>query len=182
MNILKIFLVGLVASILGGFNAHATVVDVYAQGNSSTGGIGAVTGIDVNIGDQLVMVTGTDDCWSAGGGNRTSNADGLVGNAGSCQPTQSFGLYEQAGVLAPYGSLMGKIDAGDFFFVGTAFDQVMTMAGALTLYYWDSNSFDNSGYVSVNIALNPGQQDIAEPGILGILGLGLGLLLLRRRI
>jgi len=75
-------------------------------------------------------------------------------------------------------SLMGKIGAGNFFFVGTDFDQVMAEAGALLLYYWDSNAGDNTEFVSVDISLNP---DLPAPGALGLIGLGLGFLLYRRR-
>ncbi|MCF8475188.1 MAG: PEP-CTERM sorting domain-containing protein [Emcibacter sp.] len=180
MNLVKIFIIGIIATVFGGFNAQATVIDVYAQANSSTGGVGAVTGINVGIGDQLIMITDVNDCWSAGAYPRDSNADGLTaGNP--CPGNGVFGNHVQAGVSAAFGSLMGKIGAGDFFFVGTAFDQIMSEAGALALYYWDSNSYDNSGYVSVNIRLVSDQRILPEPGILGIFVLGFGLLLFRRR-
>ncbi len=182
MNLVKIFLVGVATFILGGLNAHATVVDVFALANSSTGGSGAVTGINVNIGDHLVMNTDVNDCWSAGPSPRVSNADGLIGSGGFCQPTSAFSLHTQDGVTAAFGSLMAKIGAGNFFFVGTAFDQITTTAGALSLYYWDSDFANNSGSVAVSINLNP-TQSVPEPGVLGLLGFGLlGLSFFRRKI
>ncbi|MCF6196272.1 MAG: PEP-CTERM sorting domain-containing protein [Emcibacter sp.] len=183
MNLVKMTVIGFFMFFVGTMGAHATTIDVYAAGNSSTGGGGAVTGINIGIGDHLVMTTDVNDCWSAGPSPRESNADGLVGTGGTCQPTAAFGNWTQAGVSAPYGTLMGKIGSGAFFVVGTFFDQIMAEAGALALYYWDSNSGDNSGYVTVSISQNPNTgQNIPEPGILGLLGLGLGLLLFRRRV
>lgn len=181
MNLFKFSFISLFAIMLSGLNAQAGVVEVFAQANSSTGGAGAVTGTTVNIGDRLVMVTDVTDCWSAGPTPRDSNADGLVGAAGTCQPTALFSNWTQGGLSAPYGSLVGKIGGGAFFLVGTFFDQIMASAGALTLYYWDSNSGDNSGSVRVSISVNS-RQGVPEPGVLGILSLGLGLLLFRRRL
>ncbi len=177
MNILKFFFISIFMVLLGNINAQATVVDVFARANSSTGGSGAVTGVNVAIGDRLVMVTDPNDCWSAGAPPRDSNANGLTaGNP--CPNGGIFPDWTQAGVSAPFGSLMGKIGAGNFFFVGTDFDQVMAEAGALLLYYWDSNAGDNTEFVSVDISLNP---DLPAPGALGLIGLGLGFLLYRRR-
>lgn len=164
--------------------AQAAVVsaEVFAQGNSTTGGSLLDTGIDLVAGDRLVSMVATDDCWAAGGGSRTSNADGLVGTAGACQPSASFGLHTQGGVSLPFGTLVGRIGAaGTFFALGTAFDASVTSSGRLFLGYWDSNSGDNSGSVTARLEVNPGRNDVPVPATLWLAGAALGLLAASRR-
>ncbi len=178
---IKLLITAFLFSIFGSFNAHAVVVDVFAKANSSTGGYGAITGLNVSIGDRLVVNADVNDCWSAGASPRTSNADGLNGGP-FCEPNGAFPQWTQAGVTANYGTLMGKIGALNFFAIGTAFDQVMAEAGNLLLYYWDSNAGDNSGSVQVTARLIPGQgTQLPEPGIIGMVIMGFGLLLYRKR-
>jgi PEP-CTERM motif len=152
---------------------HAVSVDVFAAANSSSGGVGADTGLDIGIGDSFSITAALDDCWSAGGGARTSNADGLVGIGGACQPSADFGLWSQDGLSAPFGSLVGRLGAaGSFFVVGTDFAATASETGRLFLYYWDSNSGDNSGLVTANVTVRDGGV-VPEPTTLGMLCLGL---------
>jgi hypothetical protein len=75
---------------------------------------------------------------------------------------------------------VGRIDAGDWFLLGTSFDAVIGATGRLFLAYWDSNSGDNSGSVTARISVNP--SEVPEPGTLALLGLGLmGVAAVRRR-
>ena len=79
-----------------------------------------------------------------------------------------------------YGALVGRIDGGDWFLLGTSFDAVVSATGRLFLAYWDSNAGDNFGSVTALISVNP--SEVPEPGTLGLVGLALvGIASLRRR-
>ncbi len=147
--------------------------DVYAQANSSTGGAGLST-IMLQAGQTFSVTVADNDLWSAGPLPRWSNANGLVGDlfatggdeSGQAAGTQigsNFGLLGQFA----YGALVGQIDNGGLFLVGTNYQGVAAQAGALKLFYWDSNSSDNSGFVSASISAVP------EPSTWALVALGL---------
>jgi hypothetical protein len=161
--------------------AGPTSVEIFAKENSSSGGVGADTGLNLVAGDRLVSTVDPLDCWSAGAANRISNANGLDGaSPAPCQPTGDFGLHSQDGETFRYGALVGRIDAGDWFLLGTSFDGIVGSTGRLFLAYWDSNSGDNFGSVTALISVNP--SEVPEPGTLGLIGLALlGVASLRRR-
>lgn len=178
-----------VASIAAVFaaGAHALVVD--AQSNSSSGGIGLSTGINLNIGQIFNVVASPTDLWSAGALPRWSNADGLVANlfatgsdeSGQLAGTligQNFGLYSQNGFSAPYGALVGEI-SNAFFLIGTNFAGSAPASGELKLYYWDSNNGDNTN--SINVAVRVPNQNVPEPGSLMLAGLAMAALGFRKK-
>jgi len=110
-----------VAMTLVGFSlpANAVIVDVSAQTNSTSGGgTGLDTGVNVTAGDSLWIMVDPDDCWSAGSGNRTTNADGLVATGiPTCQTSPwTSGVWTQGGLTAPFASLVGSLDTGASFF------------------------------------------------------------------
>ena len=163
---------------------------VGAMGNSSSGGSGLNTGLTYSAGDTLTVSAATDDLWSAGALPRWSNADGLVGplfatgtdESGEAAGTQigaNFGTWSQGGLSAPYGSLVGRI-GGIYQLLGTNFSGPAWASGTLELFYWDSNSFDNSGRITVRVG------DVPEPAswamMLGGFGLIGGALRSRRRV
>ena len=85
------------------------------------------------------------------------------GQSTGTQIGTNFGLYGQFA----YGALVGQIGNGGLFLVGTNYQGVAAQAGALKLFYWDSNSSDNSGFVSASISAVP------EPSSWALVALGL---------
>jgi len=165
----------------------ATLVQVNAQANSSSGGTGALTGLIMGVGQQFTVSVNPNDLWNAGDLPRWSNANGLTGNllatgtddSGQSAGTligQNFGLHTSNGLSAPYGSLVGSI-GGVYKLLGTNFSGQSWGAGELLLYYWDSNSGDNSQFVTASVAAVP------EPSTWALMIAGFGIvgMAMRRR-
>lgn len=153
--------------------AATVTVEVDATAHSSNLGTGLATGIFVNPGYTLsVMADPRDGWWSLGAEDppctRITDADGL--------DTTCYGPYTQGNLTARYGTLVGRIGTGDFFVVGSLFEAVVTEAGQLYLFNWDSDANDNSGAITVAISAVP----LPAGGLL-LLGAMGGLAALRRR-
>ena len=178
------------AALVVGAAAHAAPYTVKAFDNSSSGGAGLAT-INLLAGQSFSVSASSDDLWSAGALPRYSDADGLTysrfataaddsGQAVGTQIGANFGLYSQGNLSAAYGTLVGQIDSGNYFVVGTAFNGVAATAGTLKLYYWDSNNGDNFGEISANV--NVAGVPEPEAYVLMLAGLGaLGFIARRRR-
>jgi hypothetical protein len=161
--------------------SYAVVVDAFA--NSTTGGVGAVS-IALTSGEHFTVTASPTDLWSAGALPRWSNANGLAGPdlfatgtddsgqpAGTLIGPGNFGNYSQNGLTAPYGSLVGEIGNGPFFFIGTNFSGVASATGTLSLFYFDSTNFDNSGSITATVSAVPEPSTWAMM-IVGFLGIG----------
>jgi hypothetical protein len=135
------------------------------------------TGLSVSPGQRWIIGVDLLDMWRAGPddqyGVRLGNADGLGNPYGS-----DFGFYTYGGSSFRYGTLVGQIDNGSFFEVGTSFDEVATQTGNLKLLYWDlattQGYADNEGYVTATVTLVP------VPGALLLAGLGTAVVRLLR--
>jgi hypothetical protein len=106
---------------------------------SVTDGTPLNTGIKLKKGQRFIITQIDPNAeWSAGPGDtRSGDADGLS--------DAIFGLYTLKGQSFPYGSLVGQIDDGDYFFSGTHYEHTAENYGILKLMFWDSNNWDNSG-------------------------------------
>lgn len=171
--------------------AHAVPIpfNVFALANSSTGGVGVAVG-PVVAGQAFTVTASTNDLASAGALPRFADADGLILNRfataadDSGQPVGTligipFGLNTQGSFSAPFGSIVGEI-GGVFQLLGTSFNGVAANTGILNLFFFDSNNFDNSGFITAFVDLDPAV--VPAPAALALFGLGaLGLGLARRR-
>ena len=132
--------------------AHQFVIK--AKENSVSGGVPLDTGIDVKPGKLLTISVPSDQTWSAGAANRTSNANGLGNPLGG-----NFGTFTHNGFVYLFGCLVGSIDGGKTFFpVGTRLEMTILGSGRLVLFYWDVNNQDNSGSVTATVELYDGPQ------------------------
>lgn len=171
-NLLLAATVGLAAT-----TAHAANFVVDALANSSSGGTGVAVAT-LAAGDHFTVSVASTDLWNAGALPRWSNADGLTGNlfaTGSDESGQAagtligvdFGTWTQDGFTAPYGTLVGRIGT-EYKALGTSFSGSFSTAGTLFLYYWDSNSGDNTEFVTASVS------GVPEPATWGLLLTGFG--------
>ena len=173
-------------------SAQAALVVVDASGNSSTGGVGQSSGLVLTTGQMFHSSVATTDLWNAGALPRWSNADGLIatlfatgtddsGQAAGTQIGALFPMWTQGGLTAPFNSLVGSI-GGVFKVLGTNFNGPAWGNGALTLYFWDQNSGDNTQFITVDIGLD-GSGGVPEPATWAMMIAGFGLVgaTLRRR-
>jgi hypothetical protein len=191
MNRMSLRALALAASALfAGAAAQAANVVVDALANSSSGGAGA-NAISLSSGQSFSVSVDPADLWSAGAVPRWSNADGLTGtlfatgsdDSGQAAGTQigaDFGPLTIGNLTTAFGTLVGQIDSGDFFVIGTSFNGVASATGMLKLYYWDSNAGDNLDHVTASVATISA---VPEPSTYGLMLAGMGLVgwMARRR-
>ena len=173
------------ALLLAGAAQAATVVNVDAQADA-IGTAGATT--TLTAGETFEITASSLDTWSAGADLRISDADGLThkifaqagddsGKAPGTQIGEDFGTFASGGSSFAYGELVGSIDGGPYFAVGTHYVGSTASGGTLSLIYWDSYYGDNFGSIAATVTAVP------EPGSLALLLAGLGMVggLARRR-
>jgi hypothetical protein len=154
--------------------AAASAVSISVDAQTATIANPQDTGIDVTAGQVLTINSDPNDTWSLGSNSpytRTSNADGLVNSP--------YGQYTSDGLTANFGAMVGRIDDGTYFVVGTNSGPItLTSSGRLYLVDWDSIYSDNSGSITANINLVPIPASIL---LLGTSFIGIALLGWRRR-
>jgi hypothetical protein len=157
--------------------ANATTVTVDAQLNSIGGGLGLNSLVHLNANQTFTVAVDPASIWNFGGGDPSfdANADGY-GLGWDLTLTNPDG----SSFAAPTGALVGQIgtgtaDIGNFFLIGTSFSGSANATGDLNLFFWDSDSWNNSGAVNADINAVP------EPASLGLMAIGLLALARRRR-
>lgn len=134
--------------------------DVYARENSlatSTHDASPLdTGITFSTGDALHITA--SGLWNGG-------ACGDIGPEG----TNCFG-NGLPGIN--YFSLIGRVGGGSFFKIGTSYDGIADATGTLLLAYLDTDSSNNSGFVTAVVSLPA----VPEPETYALLLGGLGIL------
>lgn len=159
----------LAASAILSSAASAVTFDVFAQGNSSSGGSPLST-IALSAGQPFSVSASPTDLWAAGGGPRWSDADGLnserfatgtdeSGETAGTHIGTAFPSWTQNGFTAPYGALVGRIGT-DYLLLGTSYSGLAPAAGNLELFYWDENNGDNAGKITVSV----NAQNVPETG------------------
>lgn len=167
--------VGFVAAFAMANLAQAGTVTVDSNTNSIFGGASLNTGIHLDAGQHLTISVDPSQTWNFSGGaaGYSTNADGAPGwGMGVSNPDGS-------GFTADIGQLVGQIgtgtaDVGNFFIVGTSFNGYANASGALNLFFWDSDAWNNIGAVAADV-------NVPEPASMALFGLGLLALARTRR-
>ena len=174
-----------VALLVAGTAQASAVVDVNAQSDAiGTAGATATLG----AGDTFEITASSLDLWRAGGGQLQSNANGLDGtivavagdDSGFAPGTvigRNWGSPTIGGATFSFGELVGQIDNGAYFAVGTDYKGSTATGGTLHLYFWDTFYGDNAGSIAATVTTVP------EPASIALMLAGLGIIggLSRRR-
>ncbi|WP_162555957.1 hypothetical protein [Reichenbachiella versicolor] len=116
--------------------------DVYAMENSVTGGVGLSVGT-FYPGDKITITCAEDDFWYWIVSSSFTNANGASGD-----------LWSIFGFQFRLLSLVGSFDGGiTYFKVGTNFETIVDSDEPveLTLYAWDVDFANNSGFVTASV-------------------------------
>ena len=127
---------------------------INAQSNNLVGGSPDSTGLQITPGDHLHITVPVNELWRNSPTATATNAGGM----GNPYGTALFLTDLISGQTFRYGSLVGRIGTGAYFYVGTLFDAVAIDSGVLKLLYWDNTMNDNSGSVTATVTLTPMNQ------------------------
>ena len=133
-------------AVMAALPVTAATYDVSSNSALDTGGF--TTGETLMAGQSFsVTVIDPNDTWILGATPREFTANG-VEVSGANYGTLSFG-----GSTFNYGTLVGRIDGGNFFGIGLGGTFTADASGVLTLFNWDQPSSDNSGEITVDVSV-----------------------------
>jgi PEP-CTERM motif len=180
-------LLAIAATAMVPVSASAATYVVDANKNTAGGGVGAQT-VSLTAGQGFSVSVDPNQIWAAGVIPRWSNAEGLsrdfyaTGTDMSKMSSgtligQFWGYYGQDDVIAPYGTLFGRIGS-TWYNIGTSYSGVAASNGVLELFFWDFDAGDNLGSLVVNATAA-----VPEPSTWAMMlsGFGLAGFALRRR-
>jgi hypothetical protein len=149
--------------------AAATSATVYvnAKANSVSGGTGV---------DAFLLSAGESFSVTASGIWQNDPSISYVSGPDG-HPSQTFTL---GSYTFDIGTLVGELD-GTFFKVGSSYSGVTSTGGELALFYWDSDAFNNLGFVQAIVTGTPAVSPVPEPANLALMGLALGAFALTSR-
>lgn len=148
IKILNILFIAIFATVFGiAVLASETIVTV-------TGNVSYVdTGVDVEAGDVLKITSSGYWCWASWEPGSCSGPDG------SAPPYDRAYEGDLLVFTAPHGALVGRIGSGDWFLVGSNYEETAATSGRLLLADNDnavSGGYgDNTGSVQAIIEVNP---------------------------
>lgn len=192
-------------------SAHAGVVTTWtvdsvvngvapSLGNTSLNTGAKATGVQINVGDVVVISTGADDRWNINGWQVTA-AGFPNGYFNKVPPTPNSHNHANLPDLneltaIDYGALAYSLNgldwsaAYDDATLATTVTFTATSAGTLLLAMYDSVVSDNgtgtigseSNILTVTVDVTPGaRNDVPEPPMVALVGLALGALAFSRR-
>ena len=161
---------GLLAAAMASGHAATQSFDVFARQNSTAFNTHDAspldTGLSFNSGDALnITATGS---WDGG-------ACGTVGPNG----TNCFPNDPNTGIN--YYSLIGRVGGGSYFKVGDAFTGTASSSGNLFLAFLDTDSFNNTGFVTALVTVAGNGTAVPEPQTHALVLGALGVLAFARR-
>jgi len=180
MKIMKIWALAAVCGMVASVQGASFTIDAINDTPTPT--------VSLTAGQSFSVSVAPGQIWNAGALPRWSDANGLTqdlyatGSDASGQTAgtligENYGLWSMDGFSAPYGALVGEINGGPYFLVGTSFSGTASAAGTLGLMYWDSYYGDNTGSITANVSAPDGGLTIALLG-----GALVGLQALRRKL
>ena len=172
----RLVLIGLLCGIVACGQAFAgtdwTAMTVYGQVGSSPTFLWQDSGVDVAVGDVLVVeATGQINyatrasAWTDPDGDGAEQHGTVIGSGAPVDSVVILSLVGSVGAsnaLVPEGTSPYILDPGNAF-VGSSYARVMTATGDLYLGYRDQNTSDNSGSFAAQIR----KADMAVEGRIG---------------
>ncbi|MCF7702110.1 hypothetical protein [Loktanella sp. M215] len=163
---MKARLIATILAVLCAAPVSAATLMYDVASDSSTG---VATTFDLAVGQTFsVNVIDRADTWILGATPREFTADGMEISGADYG---NFGAFR-------YGTLVGRIGAGDAFAIGFGDTFMAATSGILSLLNWDSAYGDNSGSIAVNVT---SAVPVPAGGLLLLSALGLGGLAARKR-